>query len=396
MGPLKGIKIIEFAGIGPGPMAAMLLADMGAEVIKIDRLEPSNLGIPKPDRYNLLMRNRRSIAIDLKQPAGVQLALQLMEQCDALIEGFRPGTMERLGLGPEVALARNPRLVFGRMTGWGQSGPLAPTAGHDLNYIALTGALASLGRAGEKPAPPLSLIGDFGGGALYLALGILGALLEAKTSGKGQVVDAAIVDGAASLMTVFYGLHAAGLYSTKRGTNALDGGSAIYDVYECGDGLEMSVGAIEEKFRSELFRILGIEPGNDGPELRSRIAAAFKKRSRAEWCALFEGSDACVAPVLSLAEAPNHPHNRQRGNFVEVDGVLQPAPAPRFSRTMADTPTAPDIPGQSTRGVLEAFGVADKDIAALAEQGVIRLTAVGQSGGANAGRQDKVAADGRR
>lgn len=396
MGPLKGIKIVEFAGIGPGPMAAMLLADMGAEVIKIDRLEPSNLGIPKPDRYNLMMRGRKSVAIDLKKPAGVQLALQIAEQCDGLIEGFRPGTMERLGLGPDVMLARNPRLVFGRMTGWGQQGPLAPTAGHDLNYIALSGALASLGRAGEKPAPPLSLIGDFGGGALYLAFGILCGLLEAKTSGKGQVVDAAIVDGAVSLMTTFYGLHAAGLYSTKRGTNALDGGSAIYDVYECGDGLEMSVGAIEEKFRSELFRILGIEPGNDGPELRSRIAAAFKTRSRAEWCALFEGSDACVAPVLSLAEAPNHPHNRQRGNFVEVDGVLQPAPAPRFSRTAAASPTAPEVPGQSTRRVLEAFGFADKDIAALAEQGVIRLTAAGQGGGANAVRQDKVAADGRR
>ncbi len=396
MGPLKGIKIVEFAGIGPGPMAAMLLADMGAEVIKIDRLEPSNLGIPKPDRYNLMMRGRKSVAIDLKQPAGVQLALQLAEQCDALIEGFRPGTMERLGLGPDVMLARNPRLVFGRMTGWGQQGPLAPTAGHDLNYIALSGALASLGRAGEKPAPPLSLIGDFGGGALYLALGILSGLLEAKTSGKGQVVDAAIVDGAASLMTSFYGLHAAGLYSAKRGTNVLDGGSAIYDVYECADGLEMSVGAIEDKFRSELFRILGIEPGPDGPELRSRIAAAFKGRSRAEWCAVFDGSDACVAPVLSLAEAPNHPHNRQRRNFIEVDGVLQPAPAPRFSRTTAAAPTAPERPGQSTRQVLEAFGLADNDIAALAEQGVIRLSATGQGNGTNAARPAKVAVDGKR
>lgn len=379
MGPLKGIKIVEFAGIGPGPMAAMLLADMGAEVIRIDRLEPSNLGIPKPDRYNLLMRGRKSIAIDLKQRAGVQLALQLIEKSDALIEGFRPGTMERLGLGPEVALARNPRLVFGRMTGWGQTGPLAPTAGHDLNYIALTGALASLGRAGEKPAPPLSLIGDFGGGALYLALGILGGLLEAKTSGKGQVVDAAIVDGAASLMTTFYGLHAAGLYSTKRGTNALDGGSAIYDVYECADGLEMSVGSIELKFRAQLFEILGIEAAGDGPDLRVSIAAAFKRRNRAEWCALFEGSDACVAPVLSLAEAPNHPHNRERANFIEVDGVLQPAPAPRFSRTATGIPTAPESPGQSTRAVLEASGLKHEEIAGLAEQGVIRLTTAGQA-----------------
>jgi alpha-methylacyl-CoA racemase len=371
-GPLTGLRIVEFAGIGPGPMAAMLLADMGAEVIRIDRLEPSNLGLTKPDRYNLMQRGRRSAAIDLKQPRGVALALRLIDQSDALIEGFRPGTMERLGLGPDVALARNPRLVYGRMTGWGQQGPLAKTAGHDLNYISLTGALASIGRAGERPPPPLSLIGDFGGGALYLAFGLLCALLEAKGSGQGQVVDAAIVDGAASLMTVFYGLHAAGLHGAQRGTNALDGGSAIYDVYECADGLEMSVGAIEQKFRAELFAILGIAPASDGPELRDRMAAAFRTRTQAAWCELFEGSDACVAPVLTLADAPHHPHNRARGNFVEIDGVVQPAPAPRFSRTAAGTPTAPEGAGASTRQVLERFGLTAEEIEALAAERVVR------------------------
>lgn len=376
-GPLTGLRIVEFAGIGPGPMAAMLLADMGAEVIRIDRLEPSNLGLTKPDRYNLMQRGRRSAAIDLKQPRGVELALRLIAQSDALIEGFRPGTMERLGLGPDVALARNPRLVYGRMTGWGQQGPLAKTAGHDLNYISLTGALASIGRAGERPPPPLSLIGDFGGGALYLAFGLLCALLEAKGSGKGQVVDAAIVDGAASLMTVFYGLHAAGLHGTQRGTNALDGGSAIYDVYECADGLEMSVGAIEAKFRAELFALLGIAPASDGPELRQRMAAAFRTRTRAEWCALFEGSDACVAPVLTLTDAPHHPHNRARGNFVEIDGVVQPAPAPRFSRTAAGLPMAPESAGTSTRQVLERFGLSAEEIEALAAERVVRTAPPG-------------------
>ena len=377
-GPLQGLRVVEFAGIGPAPMAAMLLADMGAEVIRIDRLEPSKLGLTKPDRYNLMQRGRQSAAIDLKQPEGVALALRLIEQSDALIEGFRPGTMERLGLGPDTVLARNPRLVYGRMTGWGQQGPLAKTAGHDLNYISLTGALASIGRDGERPPPPLSLIGDFGGGALYLAFGLLCALLEAKGSGKGQVVDAAIVDGAASLMTVFYGLHAAGLHGTQRGTNALDGGSAIYDVYVCADGLEMSVGAIEEKFRAELFAILGIAPASDGPELRARMAAAFRNRPRAEWCALFEGSDACVAPVLTLAEAPHHPHNKARENFIEIDGVVQPAPAPRFSRTVVGLPRAPESAGASTRQVLETFGLSVEEIAALAAAGVVRTAPRGR------------------
>lgn len=372
-GPLQGIRVIEFAGIGPGPMAAMLLADMGAEVIRIDRLEPSKLGLPKPDRYNLMMRGRRSAAINLKSPAGIELALRMIEESDALIEGFRPGTMERLGLGPEVVLARNPRLVYGRMTGWGQHGPLSETAGHDLNYIALSGALAAIGREGERPVPPLSLIGDFAGGALYLAFGVLCGLLEAKKSGKGQVVDAAIVDGAASLMTVFHGLHAAGLFSTERGTNALDGGSAIYDVYECADGLEISVAAIEDKFRAIFFEILGIAPQADGPNLRRDIVAAFKMKNRAVWCDLFEGSDACVAPVLSLSEAPYHPHNVGRGNFVEIDGLMQPAPAPRFSRTVPGVPTAPESAGASTNDILRAFGVGEPEIERLVEAGVVRV-----------------------
>ncbi len=270
MGPLAGLRVVEFAGIGPGPMAAMLLADMGATVIRLDRTVASDLGVAKPTRFDLLMRGRRSIAIDLKRPAGIHLALELLERADASIEGFRPGTMERLGLGPHVALTHNPRLVYGRMTGWGQEGPLAQAAGHDLNYIALTGALAAIGNAGEAPVAPLNLVGDFGGGALYLAFGMVCALLEAKHSGKGQVVDAAMTDGASSLMTMFFGLHAAGLYSLDRGTNILDGGSAIYGVYACADGLYVSVAAIEMKFRADLFRLLGIEPGRTGVARQDR------------------------------------------------------------------------------------------------------------------------------
>jgi alpha-methylacyl-CoA racemase len=308
-----------------------------------------DLGVNKPTRFDLLMRGRRSVAIDLKGAAGVELALQLIERADASIEGFRPGTMERLGLGPEVALARNPRLVYGRMTGWGQEGPLAQAAGHDLNYIALTGALSAVGNAGEAPVPPLNLVGDFGGGALYLAFGMMCALLEAKRSGRGQVVDAAMTDGASSLMTMFFGLHAAGLYSLDRGTNILDGGSAIYGVYPCADGLYVSAAAIEMKFRAELFRLLGIAPGSDGPELRARIAAAFKTRPRAEWCAMLEGSDACFAPALNMAAAAAHPHNKLRQTFVEIDGVVQSAPAPRFGRTKPAMPRSPEKPGAGTR-----------------------------------------------
>jgi alpha-methylacyl-CoA racemase len=356
-------------------MAAMLLADMGATVVRLDRTAPSDLGVHKPTRFNLLMRGRRSIAIDLKEPAGIDLALQLVARADASIEGFRPGTMERLGLGPEVALARNPRLVYGRMTGWGQEGPLAQAAGHDLNYIALTGALSAIGNAGEAPVAPLNLVGDFGGGALYLAFGMACALLEARHSGQGQVVDAAMTDGASSLMTMFFGLHAAGLYSLDRGTNILDGGSAIYGVYPCADGLYVSIAAIEMKFRADLFRLLGIEPGNDGPELRSRIAAAFKTRTRDQWCAALEGSDACFAPVLTMAEAPQHPHNKLRQTFVEIDGVVQPAPAPRFGRTKPALPRPPEAPGAGTREALLEWGFSDADIDGFAATKAIALTA---------------------
>src|SRR6202161_4098912 len=310
MGPLTGVRIVEFAGIGPGPMAAMLFADLGAEVVRVDRTTASDLGIGMPAKFELLHRSRPSIAVDLKRPEGIALAIELIEKADALIEGFRPGTMERLGLGPDAMLARNPRLVYGRMTGWGQSGPLAQAAGHDLNYLALAGALHAIGRSGSKPTPPLNLVADFGGGALYLAFGMACALLEAQRSGKGQVVDAAMTEGAASLMTIFYALHAAGRRSLERGTNLLDSGSAIYETYECADGRFVSIAPIELKFRKELFKLVGLPyTTDDGVELRGKLETLFKTRTRDEWCALLEGTDACFAPVLSMAEAPYHPHN---------------------------------------------------------------------------------------
>jgi alpha-methylacyl-CoA racemase len=366
MGPLAGFRIVEFAGIGPAPMASMLFADLGAAVIRIDRLTPSGLGIDMPARFDLLERSRPSVAIDMKHPEGVALALDLVSKADALIEGFRPGTMERLGLGPDVALKRNPRLVYGRMTGWGQTGPLAQAAGHDLNYLALTGALAAIGRKGSKPTPPLNLAADFGGGALYLAFGVACAMLEAQRSGKGQVVDAAMTEGAASLMTMFYGLYAAGLQRLERGTNLLDSGSAIYDTYECADGKFISVAAIELKFRKELFELLGMPyTTDDGPEVKAKLEQAFKMRSRDEWCTLLEGSDACFAPVLTMEEAPHHPHNIARGTFIEVDGVIQPGPAPRFSRTPSAQPTPPHALGEGTRSALAAWGIPSERIAAL-------------------------------
>jgi alpha-methylacyl-CoA racemase len=372
MGPLDGLRIVEFAGIGPGPMAAMLFADLGADVIRLDRVTPSGLGIAMPKRFGLLSRSRPSIAVDLKKAEGIALALELIDKADGLIEGFRPGTMERLGLGPDVALKRNPRLVYGRMTGWGQTGPLADAAGHDLNYLALAGALHAIGRKGEKPTPPLNLAADFGGGALYLAFGMACALIEAQRSGKGQVVDAAMTEGAASLMTMFYGLHAAGLHSLDRGTNLLDSGSAIYDTYECADGCHISIAAIELKFRAELFELLGLPyTTDDGPELRAKLEEIFKSRSRDEWCKLLEGTDACFAPVLSMAEAPRHPHNVARQSFVEVDGVMQPAPAPRFSRTPLRKPTPPQELGQGTRTTLTDWGVPGDRISTLLTDGIV-------------------------
>ena len=339
MGPLAGIKVVELAGIGPGPMCAMLLADLGATVLRIDRPEPSDLGIARPLRYDLLLRGRRSLALDLKRPEGKALALRLIERADALIEGFRPGVTERLGLGPDDCLARNPRLVYGRVTGWGQEGPLAHAAGHDINYIALVGALHAFGRRGQPPTPPLNLLGDFAGGALYLALGLVCGILEARRSGEGQVVDAAMVDGTASLMTAFHGMVAAGLGRHERGTNFNDTGAHFYEAYECADGRWISVAAIEGKFYAELLRRLDIDPATmppqmdreRWPEAKTRLAALFKTRTREEWCSLLEGTDACFAPVLSLAEAAAHPHNKARGVYrLGPDGELEAPGAPRF------------------------------------------------------------------
>jgi alpha-methylacyl-CoA racemase len=372
MGPLAGFRIVEFAGIGPGPMAAMLFADLGASVIRLDRLSKSGLGIDMPTRFQLLSRARPSVAVDLKHPDGVALAVDLVANADALIEGFRPGTMEDLGLGPEVVLARNPRLVYGRMTGWGQSGPLSHAAGHDLNYLALTGALAAIGRFGSKPTPPLNLGADFGGGALYLAFGMACAMVEAQRSGKGQVVDAAMTEGAASLMTTFYGLYAAGLHKLERGTNLLDSGSAIYEVYECADGRYISIAPIELKFRKVLFELLGMPyTTDDGPAVRGKLEEAFRTRTRDEWCSLLEGTDACFAPVLTMEEAPHHPHNVARGSFVEVEGVVQPGPAPRFSRTPAAHPTPPRALGEGTRSALADWGITEDRIEALFAAGVL-------------------------
>lgn len=379
-GPLAGLHILEIAALGPASYCAMLLSDLGAEVVRIDRLVPPERGVLDADpRFDLLNRGRRSVAIDLKHPEGVTTVLRLAERADALLEGFRPGVAERLGIGPDACLARNPRLVYGRMTGWGQKGPLAETAGHDINYIALTGALASIGRRGERPVPPLNLVGDFGGGALFLALGVLAALFEAARSGRGQVVDAAMVDGSASLMTMIHGLFAAGGWQAERGVNLLDGGSPFYDVYETADGLHLAVGALEPKFWSELLQRAGLDPAElppqedraRWPELRCRLEEVFRHHTRDEWCRIFEGSDACVAPVLTLAEATGHPHLVARQTFVTVDGVVQPAPAPRFSRTPGTIQSPPRRPGSDTEEVLAAWGLPAAEIERLRAAGVI-------------------------
>ena len=356
MGPLHGLKVIEFAGVGPGPMAAMLLADLGASVIRIDRKRPSGLGVPRPERFDLLLRNRRSLPLDLKDPGAVALVLKMVKRADMLIEGFRPGVTERLGLGPDVCLAKNPRLVYGRITGWGQQGPLAQVPGHDINYIALVGALHAIGRAGQAPTPPVNLVGDFAGGTLYLVMGMLAALHESKQSGLGQVVDAAMVDGVASLMTQPHGTRAAGMMSTERGTNITDSGAPFYEVYRCSDGEWVAIGAVEAKFYAEALRVLGLdsllsEQWNRAtwPAGKTLIAAKFSQRTRAEWCEAFEGTEACFAPVLSLDEAPQHPHLLARGTYVEIDGIVQPAPAPRFSRSVPDTPQ-PFRPWQAADG----------------------------------------------
>jgi alpha-methylacyl-CoA racemase len=380
MGPLHGIKVVELAGIGPGPMCAMLLADLGAEVIRVDRLEAVDLGIERDRQFNLLNRGRRSVAIDLKKPQGTEAVLRLIDQADALIEGFRPGVMEKLGIAPDVCLARNPKLIYGRMTGWGQDGPLAHAAGHDINYIALTGALHAIGSKGGPPVPPLNLVGDFGGGAMYLAFGICAGLVEAGRSGKGQVVDAAMTDGASSLMTAIYGLFASGTIVNERGNNMLDSGAHYYGVYECADGRYVSVGSLEGKFYAELVEKSGLEDA-DLPDRMERenwdgykdnLAAVFKSKTRDEWCHIMEGSDVCFAPVLDLAEAPHHPHNIARRTFVEYDGVMQPAPAPRFSRTPEGIQRPPASRGEHTEEALRDWGFDDGDLDRLRVAGAIK------------------------
>ncbi len=379
MGPLQGVKAVELAGIGPGPMCAMLLADLGAEVVRVDRLQDAGLGIKSPAKYSLLNRGRRSLAVDLKTPEGVETVLRLVGQADALIEGFRPGVMERLGLGPEVCLKRNPRLVFGRMTGWGQEGPLAHAAGHDMNYIALTGALNCIGTRGGPPVPPLNLVGDFGGGAIYLAFGIVCALLETRASGRGQVIDAAMTDGASSLMTAIYGMKAMGYWTDERGANVLDTGAHFYQVYETKDGKYVSIASIEAKFYDELLEKAGLDKDEFAdqmdrarwPEYEEKMRAVFKTRTRDEWCRIMEGSDICFAPVLSMWEAPEHPHNKARGTFVEEDGVIQPAPAPRFSRTPGAVQRPPAEPGEHTDAVLSDWGFAADEIEKLRAAGAI-------------------------
>jgi alpha-methylacyl-CoA racemase len=365
-GPLAGVKVVELAGIGPGPHAAMILADLGADVIRVER--PSGTTQPGARRTDLLTRGRPSVALDLKRPAGVSTVLELVEHADVFTEGMRPGAAERLGLGPEDCLARNPRLVYGRMTGWGQDGPLAQSAGHDLNYIAVSGTLHGLGQTTERPQFPSNLVGDFGGGSTYLVIGILAALLEARTSGQGQVVDAAIVDGAAHLNAMFAGMLAGGDASEERGVNLLDGGAPFYDVYETADGRHMSVGPLEAQFYDVLLDGLGLTgqaPDRrdvaQWPALREVLSARFAERTQAEWTATFAGTDACCAPVLPLTEAAQHPHLQARQTYVERDGVLQPAPAPRFSRTPPTLTTGPSAPGAGTRAALEAWGVSDVD-----------------------------------
>ncbi|MEX0846765.1 MAG: CaiB/BaiF CoA-transferase family protein [Ilumatobacteraceae bacterium] len=376
-GPLTGHRIIEIAGIGPGPFAAMLLADMGAEVIRVERAQSVRGPAPDTPHYDVMLRGRRNIAIDLKHPDGVATLLDLVEGADALIEGFRPGVMERLGIGPDVCMARNPKLVFGRMTGWGQEGPYALAAGHDINYISLAGALAHFGRAGEAPVPPLNMVGDFGGGGMFLAYGVVCALLEATKSGQGQVVDTAMIDGAAVLMSMFWAMKGIGMFDENaRGTNLLDTGAHFYDVYRCADGEYISLGSIEPQFYAELMRLTGLDGDPEfarqmdkalWPHLTTRLHEVFGTKTRAEWCEIMEGTDVCFAPVLTMSEAAAHPHNIERKTFIEVGGAVQPAPAPRFSRTIPEVISAPAHAGQHTRAVLADWGVAPDRIDELFE-----------------------------
>ena len=380
-GPLSGYRIIEIAGIGPGPFAAMLLADMGAEVIRVERAQSVRGPAPAGAHYDVMLRGRRNVALDLKHPDGVATLLDLVANADALIEGFRPGVMERLGVGPDVCLERNPKLVFGRMTGWGQEGPYAQAAGHDINYISLAGALAHFGRAGEAPVPPLNMVGDFGGGGMFLAYGVVCALLEAQRSGKGQVVDTAMVDGAAVLMSMFWAFRTIGMFDENApGTNLLDTGAHFYDVFECADGKYISLGSIEPQFYAELMRLTGLEGDEEfarqmdksmWPHLKDRLKALFLTKTRDEWCALMEHTDVCFAPVLTMGEAAQHPHNVARGTFIEVAGVTQPRPAPRFSRTEPEVVSPPAHAGQHSRAVLADWGIAADRIDALVASGAV-------------------------
>lgn len=373
-GPLVGVKIVEFAGIGPGPFCGMLLADMGADVVRIDRAESAGRG-----HLDLANRGKRSIAVDLKKPEGVEAALSLIEKADGLIEGFRPGVMERLGLGPDVTLKRNPKLVYGRMTGWGQTGPWSSMAGHDIDYIALTGALHTMGRKGEPPAPPLNIVGDFGGGALYLAMGLLAGIIEARTSGKGQVIDCAMIDGAASLMTMFFNMKAVGMWHPERESNLLDGGAHFYDTYECADGKWLAIGSIEPQFHAILVKGLGLPDDAFGNymdrtkwvEHSRRVAEIVKTKTRDDWMKVFDGTDGCVAPVLSMDEAPKHPHNVERQTFVEAFSVTQPGAAPRFSRTAGAVNGPPAQAGKQTREVMESWGVGAEQLQRFLAAGAV-------------------------
>jgi alpha-methylacyl-CoA racemase len=374
MGPLSGTKIIELAGIGPGPFCGMLLADMGAEVIRVDRA-----GSAPRRAVDVLTRGRKSIAVDLKSDAGKEAVLKLCESADAIFEGFRPGVTERLGLGPTDCMARNEKLVYGRMTGWGQEGPMAQAAGHDINYISLVGALHGIGEKGGKPVPPLNLVGDFGGGGMMLAYGLVCAMLEAQKSGKGQVVDTAMVDGAAILMGMFFTMMGVGAYSMERGTNLLDGGAHFYGTYETKDGKYISLGSIEPQFYALLVEKAGLDAerfsaqmdGGRWDEFKAELTQVFKTKTRDEWRELMEGTDVCFAPVLALDEVHEHPHNIARNSFLEIDGIVQPAPAPRFSRSEPATPTGSRLPGQDSRVVLQDAGFSDAEIESMISSGAV-------------------------
>lgn len=380
MGPLSGLKVIEFAGIGAGPHCAMMLADMGAEIVRIDRLKPAGLGVEVEPKFDFLMRGRRSLAIDLKSPAGREVVLQMIDQADVLLESFRPGVMERIGLGPEICLRANPRLVYARLTGWGQTGPYAAMAGHDINYIALSGALDAMGAPDAKPLPPLNLLGDFGGGALHCAFGIVSALLHAHRSGRGQVVDAAMIDGVTSMMSLVLGWRNAGKWSDKKLDNVVDGGAPFYSTYRTADDRFVAIGAMEDKFYKLLLEKLGIAhlphmyPHTDRAlwaEQRQTFETVFRSRTRDDWCSLLEGTDACFAPILSVDEAPEHPHIKARGIYRDVDGVQQPAPAPRLSLASNITISSPPYIGEHSRDVLRDWGWDHDEIARLEGSGVV-------------------------